>query len=136
MEGLAEPGGICVSRTVFDHVKGKVDVGFDDMGAQTVKNIPEPVQIFKVLLDSPTTERATAAAPAAKRNLRWPLVAASLIVLVIVTGALLWQRPWEERLEPASVEAMAFPLPDKPSIAVLPFNNMSDDASQIGRAHV
>ena len=42
----------------------------------------------------------------------------------------MWQRPWEVREEPASVEAMAFPLPDKPSIAVLPFNNMSDDASQ------
>jgi hypothetical protein len=79
---------------------------------------------------SPATEHVIVATPRAKRTVRWPVVAGSLIVLVILSGALLWQRPWEERLEPASVEAMAFPLPDKPSIAVLSFNNMSDDASQ------
>jgi TolB-like protein/class 3 adenylate cyclase/rhodanese-related sulfurtransferase len=130
LEALAEPGGVCVSRTVFDHVKGKVEVGFEDLGAQTVKNIPEPVQTFKVLLESPTTEHVIVATPAAKRTDRWPVVAGSLIVLVILSAALVWLRPWEERLEPASVERMAFPLPDKPSIAVLPFNNMSDDPSQ------
>ncbi len=62
--------------------------------------------------------------------LRWPLVAGGLIVVVIVAGTVLWQRPWEVREEPASVEAMAFPLPDRPSIAVLPFTNMSDDPNQ------
>jgi adenylate cyclase len=130
LEGLAEVGGICVSRTVFDHVRGKVEVGFEDLGTQTVKNIPEPVQTFKVLLDAPTTEDTIVAVPAAKRTSRWPMVAGSLVFLVIVSGALLWQRPWEERLEPASVERMVFPLPDRPSIAVLPFNNMSNDPNQ------
>jgi TolB-like protein/Flp pilus assembly protein TadD len=62
--------------------------------------------------------------------LRWPLVAASLVALVIIAGLALWQRPWEPREEPAPVEAMAFPLPDKPSIAVLPFTNLSDDPNQ------
>jgi len=59
-----------------------------------------------------------------------PVVAGGLAVLAIVVGVALWQRPWEPREEPASEANMAFPLPDKPSIAVLPFNNMSDDASQ------
>ena len=130
LEGLAEPGGICVSRTVFNHVKGKVDFGFDDLGEREVKNIPEPVRIFKVLLDAPAAEHTAAPAPAAKRSLRWPLAAAGLVALVIVAGLALWQRPWEPREEPASVEAMAFPLPDRPSIAVLPFINMSDDPNQ------
>ncbi len=129
LEALAEPGGICVSRTVFDHVKGKVEIGFEDLGTQKVKNIPEPVQTFKVLLDSPTAEHAIVATPAAKRTLHWPMVAGSLIVLVILSGALLWSRPWEERLQSAS-EAMPLALPDRPSIAVLPFNNISDDPSQ------
>ncbi len=62
LEGLAEPGSICVSRTVFNHVKGKVDLGFEDLGEREVKNIPEPVQVFKVLLDSPATEPANVAA--------------------------------------------------------------------------
>jgi TolB-like protein/class 3 adenylate cyclase/Flp pilus assembly protein TadD len=126
LEGLAEVGGICVSRTVFDHVKGKVEVSFEDLGAQMIKNIPEPVQTFKVLLNSPTAEHT----PAAKRTSRWPMVAGGIIALVIVSGTLLWQRPWERRPEPASVEAIAVPLPDTPSIAVLPFTNMSDDPAQ------
>jgi adenylate cyclase len=130
LEAMAEPGGICVSRTVFDHVKGKVEIGFEDLGTQKVKNIPEPVQTFKVLLDSAAVEHTIVANPAAKRTLHWPMVAGALIVLVILSGALLWQRPWEPRVEPASVENMAFPLPDKPSIAVLPFTNMSDDPNQ------
>ncbi len=114
LEALAEPGGICVSRTVFDHVKDKVEVGFEDLGAQTVKNIPEPVQTFKVRLDSPATEHVIVAAPRAKRTVRWPVVAGSITVLVVLSVALLWQRPWEPTVETASIEAMAFPLPDKP----------------------
>jgi len=62
--------------------------------------------------------------------LHWPAVAGSLIVLVILSGALSWQRPWEERQELASVDAMPLSLPDGPSIAVLPFTNMSDDPTQ------
>jgi TolB-like protein len=53
-----------------------------------------------------------------------------LAVFVVAAGAVLWQRPWEPREELASVKDMAFPLPDKPSIAVLPFTNMSDDPGQ------
>jgi TolB-like protein/Flp pilus assembly protein TadD len=88
------------------------------------------VQVFKVLLDSPATNHPAVAAAKAKRSLRWPLVAGGLALLVIVAGVALWQRPWAPREEPASEANMAFPLPDKPSIAVLPFNNLSDDASQ------
>ncbi len=130
LEGLADPGGICISRPVHTQIKGKVDLAFEDLGEQQVKNIPEPVRVFKVLLDAPIAEHTAAPAPAAKRSLRWPLVAAGLAVLAIVAGIAFWQRPWEPREEPASEANMAFPLPDKPSIAVLPFNNMSDDASQ------
>jgi TolB-like protein/class 3 adenylate cyclase/Flp pilus assembly protein TadD len=130
LEGLAEVGGICISRVVFDQVKGKVEIGFADLGAQKVKNISEPVQTFKVLLDSPTTEHIIVATPAAKRTSRWPMVAGGLIALVLLSGAFLWLRPWESTIEPISVEAMAFPQHDGPSIAVLPFANMSDDPAQ------
>ncbi len=58
------------------------------------------------------------------------MAAGGLAVLLVVAVAVLWQRPWEPREELASVEAMAFPLPDKPSIAVLPFANMSGDPEQ------
>jgi TolB-like protein len=107
-----------------------VELAFEDLGEQEVKNIPKPVRVFKVLLDSPATGHAAVPPPAAKRSLRWPVVAVGLAALVIVAGAILWQRPWEERLEPASEANMAFSLPDKPSIAVLPFANMSGDPEQ------
>ena len=130
LESLAEPGGISVSRTVVNHVQGKVDLNFEDLGEQEVKNIPRPVRVFKVRLNGRTAAAATVTASVSKRPLSWPLLAGGLALLVIVAGALLWQRPWETREEPASEANMAFPLPDKPSIAVLPFNNMSEDQGQ------
>ncbi len=130
METLADPGGICVSGPVHTQIRSKVALAFKDLGKQQVKNIPEPVRVFKVLLDAPGAKHTAAPAPAVKRSLRWPVVAGGLAVLAIVAGLALWQRPWVPREEPASIEAMAFPLPDKPSIAVLPFVNMSDDPAQ------
>jgi len=87
MEGLAEPGGICVSGTVFEHVGTAVDVVFDDLGPQEVKNITQPVRSYRVRLHDGHVQS-------------------------IIGG----DQP------PA--------LPDKPSIAVLPFDNMSGDAEQ------
>jgi adenylate cyclase len=92
LEGLAEPGGICVSGTVFDHVKGKVGLEFADLGAQQVKNIEEPVRVYGIALNGGAEASKSAGAPLAST---------------------------------AGPE-----LPDKPSIAVLPFNNMSGDPEQ------
>jgi TolB-like protein/class 3 adenylate cyclase/rhodanese-related sulfurtransferase/Flp pilus assembly protein TadD len=130
LEGLAEPGGICVARNVVNQVRGKVEVGFEDLGAQDIKNIPEPVQVFKLLLDSSATGQVAVAVPAATRSRRRPVIAGALALLAIAAAIVLWRQPWAPHEEPASVAAMAFPLPDKPSIAVLPFNNMSDDTNQ------
>jgi adenylate cyclase len=56
LEALAEPGGICISRTVYDQVRNKLTVGFEDLGDQPVKNISEPVQAFRVRLDGATQD--------------------------------------------------------------------------------
>jgi adenylate cyclase len=87
LESLAEPGGICVSRTVVNHVKGKVELDFEDLGEQQVKNISDPVRVYLVVLELPAGGSALGG---------------------------------EENLT----------LPDKPSIAVLPFDNMSSDPDQ------
>ena len=86
LESLAEPEGICVSGTVFDQIGKKLDVAFEDLGPQTVKNIAEPVRTYRVVLEG---EKST-----------------------------------------SEGEPEALPLPDKPSIAVLPFDNMSGDPEQ------
>ncbi len=87
LEGLADPGGICISSTVHQNVRGKLDLAFDDMGAQQVKNIADPVHVFRVVLDA--------------SDVGVPALAADTLS-----------------------------LPDKPSIAVLPFTNMSGDPEQ------
>ncbi|MDB4442579.1 hypothetical protein N9219_04080 [bacterium] len=85
IEGLADPGRVCISRNTYDQVKDKLDLGFEYLGEHDVKNIKEPVRVYRVLMDADSPK---------------PLV--------------------EEQLE----------LPDLPSIAVLPFDNMSGDPSQ------
>jgi len=129
LEGMAEPGSVLVSRTVFTHAKGKVPATFEDLGEQELKNIAEPVQVFRVSKGSEDME-IPAVAKVTSRLRRLPVIAATVVLLIVAAGVALWQRPWEPREEPASLEAMAFPLPDKPSIAVLPFTNLSDDPSQ------
>ena len=85
IEGLADGGGICISRTVYDQVKNKLSLGYKYMGEHTVKNIAEPVRVYRVLMEPD-------------------------IVIPKITKA--------------------FKFPDKPSIAVLPFLNMSGDPEQ------
>jgi TolB-like protein/Flp pilus assembly protein TadD len=128
LEGLAETGSILVSRTVFDHAKGKVAAAFEDLGEQELKNIAEPVRVFRVLMASEVPRTPTIAMATSGSRLR--VIAATAVLLVLAVGGALWLKPWEPREEPASVEDMAFPLPDKPSVAVLPFANLSDDPSQ------
>jgi len=85
LEGLAEPGAICVSARVQEDADGKLDLAFEDIGEQQLKNIARPVRVFRV-----SPRRAT----------------------------------------PPSPQPAALPLPDKPSVAVLPFTNMSRDPDQ------
>jgi adenylate cyclase len=92
LEGIAEPGGVCISDDAQRQVRGKVEVGFDDMGPQSLKNISEPMRAWRVRIDGNTASIAPAKA--------------------------------------AAESAPALTLPDKPSIAVLPFQNMSGDPEQ------
>jgi adenylate cyclase len=85
LEGLAEPGGICLSASVHEQVRHKLDMTFEDLGEQSVKNIAEPVRVYRVVSDAPSAAPDGEASPT---------------------------------------------LPDKPSIAVLPFDNMSGDPEQ------
>jgi TolB-like protein/class 3 adenylate cyclase/tetratricopeptide (TPR) repeat protein len=90
LEGIAEPGGVCISDDAQRQIRGKVDIAFEDMGLQTLKNIAEPMRAWRMQLNG-----AVPPATPAKSSPEAPLS-----------------------------------LPDKPSIAVLPFQNMSGDPEQ------
>ncbi len=130
LEGLAEPGTICVAHNVVSQVKGKMDFAFEDLGPHEVKNIADPIHAFRVQLDGMASATNSGSTGPTRRRNRLSAVALSLLLIVGALGGLAWWSPWVQREEPASVEAMAFPLPDKPSIAVLPFDNLSGDSNQ------
>jgi adenylate cyclase len=131
LESLAEPGGICISKTAFDHIESKLPYGYDFIGEQSVKNIAKPVGAYRVLLDPRVTVSGKPVDGKTSLIRRTPILVGTVVVLVLAFAVGIWQfylrRP---AIEPASVEKMAYPLPDKPSIAVLPFDNMSGDPEQ------
>ena len=130
IESLADPGGICISRGIFDQVKRKVRYGFEYLGEHSVKNISEPVRIYRVLL-SPEFDGKVIGEPVKQiSRLKRPYAIATSLILIFSAALLLFFYPRQPDLEPASVEKMAYPLPDQPSIAVLPFDNMSGDPDQ------
>jgi TolB-like protein/class 3 adenylate cyclase len=126
LEALAEPGGICLSRSARDQVLDRLDAPLEDLGMIEVKNIARPVQVFRIVLDG------SAAAGKAKRSARFHRygIAAVVAIVVILYSYDVWFGDDALKVEPATVERMAHALPDKPSVAVLPFDNMSGDKAQ------
>jgi len=134
LEAIAKPGGICISRTAFDHIESKLPLGYEYLGDQTVKNIVKPVGAYRVLMEP----RITVAEKVEKEETapvwrRKAVIAGAIVVLVVAIGLGIWTfllRPTHPPTEVASKERMVFPLPDKPSIAVLPFVNIGGDPEQ------
>ena len=131
MESLAEGGGICISGKVYEEVKHKLGLEYEYQGEQEVKNIAEPVPAYRVLsFPGAAAHRVVKAKRAVGKTWR-NVVVAIVAVLVLGAAVAVWHFYFRSPpMEVASVERMAFPLPDKPSIAVLPFVNMSGDPEQ------
>ncbi len=132
LEALAQPGTICISQTVYEHVKNKLDLDYRPLGIHRVKNISEPVRAYAV--------GVAAAAPRPRRG-RGPLFAAVGAAALVIAGVIAWALyPGASREllgfgvtpKPVEVASLAVParLAGRPAIAVLPFKNVSGDAGQ------
>jgi adenylate cyclase len=136
LESLADAGGICVSKTAFDHIESKLPLGYEFLGEQTVKNIAKPVGAYRVLLEPRVTKGKGSGLRVLGSGRKMTLVALA-ILLVAAVGVGLWQAflqpaapPPAPPVEKADPAKMALPLPELPSIAVLPFMNLSEDPKQ------
>jgi len=134
LESLAEPGGICISGTVHEQVRDKLALSYDDAGEQEVKNISRPVRVFRVLTEADADARpGTRTQRAPRKYVRrgvFSLAGLAIIAAVIVFVQHLSLRPPTTTASIPPQQKPALPLPNIPSIAVLPFTNLSGDREQ------
>jgi adenylate cyclase len=133
LEGLAEAGGICISESAYQQIENKLPLRYQYLGEHQVKNITKPVRVYKAQIEPETSGKAISEKKPKPRQLQRAIL--SLVVVLIVVAAVIaiyhfYFRPTPRPIEVASKEKMVFQLPDKPSVAVLPFVNMSGDPKE------
>jgi adenylate cyclase len=126
LEGIAQPGGICLSRAAYEQARGKIDLAVRDLGGQRLKNIAEPVRVFAVDLG------ASPPAVARSRGVRRAVIAAAILVVLAASGASTWHWWFGAARAPGTspAEAAATTAAPRFSIVVLPFANLSGDPEQ------
>jgi TolB-like protein/class 3 adenylate cyclase len=132
VEQLAEPGGLCITSAIHEALPNRLPFSIESLGEQALKGFEEHVRVYRVQLS--TGESVPPPQQIGRRQVtlkkRWQRSAIVAVVVLVALGVGYWSKYSLPQEEPASIERMAFPLPDKPSIAVLPFTNMSNDAGQ------
>ena len=129
IEGLADPGGVCISRSAYDQIKKKVGFEYAYLGEQPVKNIAEPVRVYKVLM-APAAPEKPADEKTKPSKAKW--IASAAAAIAVILFVVLWQLHDKKSMGPKK-EAVQQPIhfsPEKRSIAVLPFDNLSGDQEQ------
>ena len=143
LEGICEPGAICLSEDAYRQTHGRIEAEFVDLGEQELKNIAKPVRVYgvtqqaiaaaKVEVPAIPPAQQGAATPAAtlKARLlqRWPALAAALALALLAAGAFAWRAGYAPRFMAASVDDKLANAP-RLSIVVLPFENLSGDKEQ------
>jgi adenylate cyclase len=130
LEALAEAGGICISESAYQQIENKLPLRYEYLGEHQVKNIAKPVRVYKAQIESEAAppKLGEEIKPVGKRLSK---AALGIIAVVVIAGAVIFYqfvlRPSPSKTDLASKEKMALPLPDKPSIAVLPFAYTSGD---------
>ncbi|SFA79523.1 adenylate cyclase [Rhizobium sp. NFR07] len=125
IEALAEPGGIVISGSTYDQVKSKINAGYKSLGDRKVKGFAEPVRVYHVMLEPLPAGRSVISGRFLIRRLA---IVAAIIGGLPVAAGLSWWYAWPIFSSAQTTSQYAHPLPDKPSVAVLPFINVSGDA--------
>lgn len=130
MEPLADAGGICISGRVYDQVVNKLGLEYEYLGEHEVKNISTPIRVYKVLsYPGEAAHRVVAAKETSEIQMKKILaisIASVLLIVAVIIGVWMFYDE-TSAIEPASIEKMVYPLPQKPSIVVMPFVNLSEN---------
>jgi adenylate cyclase len=130
LEGICEPGGICLSEDAYRQVKSRLELQVADLGPQSLKNIAEPVRAYLLRLGAPATAKPRQAMPKARDVWRrWPALVAALSFVLLAAGAFAWRSGYAPRFMAASIDDK-LDNPPRLSIVVLPFENLSGDKEQ------
>jgi adenylate cyclase len=130
LEGICEPGQICLSEDAYRQVKSRLELQVADLGPQSLKNIAEPVRAYLLRQGAPAAQKS----PQTSRKmrdawLRWPALAAALALALLAAGAFAWRAGYAPRFMAASIDDKLANAP-RLSIVVLPFENLSGDKEQ------
>jgi adenylate cyclase len=131
VESLSEAGGICISGRAYDQVSNKLGLEYENLGEHQVKNISTPIRVYRVLsFPGAAAHRVIKAKKIMRKKWIWA-VACTIFILIIIVAGLYWKYFYlPAPIEIASGNKMSFNLSKGPSIAVLPFDNMSKDPDQ------
>jgi adenylate cyclase len=139
LQEVAEPGGVCISGAVFDQVHRALPFSFKDLGPKKLKNIDRAIRVYAVRIEGLSSARAGVTHPptpehdrVSKRARSIALSAGAAVVLLVLAsaGGTAWWMAAQQRLSPQNPGDSASVRADKPSVAVLPFANLSDDKAQ------
>jgi len=133
IEGLAEAGGICISGTAYEHIENKLPLRYDDLGKHTVKNIHKPIRVYRAQTQAEAIPAVSEGKKLRLKRLYGAALLLSAIIVVVAAAITIYTNFWRSKAPPAessSDKQLPFPLPTEPSIAVMPFENLSGDANQ------
>jgi TolB-like protein/Tfp pilus assembly protein PilF len=133
LESLADGGGICISGTAFDQIKGKLNVGYKYLGEQNVKNIKEPIRVYRLLLEPDAVGKIIGEKKPRQGQKKLAVVAVSAIIILLAGAFTIWNfyfRPSTSSERLSLTLTTDSELSKIPSVAVLPFDNLSDDPDQ------
>jgi adenylate cyclase len=130
LEALADPGGICISKTAFDYIENKLPFGYRFIGEQTVKNIAKPIGAYKVLMETRLIDEEEQKAKASFWR-RKSILSIGIIVILVIVAVLYWNLyPRGASIEPEQVPVVSDVEKAPKTIAVLPFVDISPEKDQ------